>query len=1314
MSLLGNIANKEIYNFLRTTTIKNSYFADQSIASQLRTNLSGAVPQNEAPYYKHVAGEYILKDAIPMSPDRLVSNPKTGEKFMWEYKNTATIYDGNGQQVKEIKNSDLYTDDVFDEMMYVTSLDTQEEIPFTLQMLHPEYANDPTAAHTKTLEAYKLPSRYYELLCEKYPNQVDLIKAIVYPVKSARAITDDEYTAYNNGWSPLPTLSMRRRDFLVNAKNFEILNYDDSLLEISERSNLTTKMREFIAMFDERWNVKEYCFEEYYPLVLWAVLWSMLPVALIVQRYLNIKTPFAHSHHIWDYLISKGLESYKGYLTTSQTQFLYKNIGYILNNRGKQQVTNLLIDELLSELGLNIKCKTIVLDTSNTLDATDINTPPNIANQCSKCAWSSICNENISDIKCPRFFNADSICKAEPVVLTEEFSGANKEKIIDALIRQYGYSSADAKMKYNRSMIWKDEQIEKIRSTLDRDQMVDVSGKIQTLDELIESEHNADLEPEYSDRIVAQQRNELRHIKGTYAPTKLLEITKSTFNPRYEQLCRKFLTETLLHLSPRLMNDGTVKSKVNLLYTFTMSDVSGTYSMRFGELVAALYLACIKDQLVDFVYDHCNEDDKFEANTSYFKRETTAGGEFTGNMVKLVEGTDYTLGEAISTSGADGVYIWAPKFEGAPGSLQLIAGHEILTDLAKTKGFNLPIPDRVVMSTATKFGKPVKQGDLIDMYEKSLLVGTTSNLLSVEEEAEIDSWQQYRTVIPSDTLTTDTKILKINDVLYAVRPYTNEEVAEGIDKMWEHFDRKLKVLGAYSEGVFFTDNGEIPVIPKYVRWYHRHLQPFSYEGFEKRHKDDHAYTDDSTFFNFDDYKSGEIITPQEGEVNGYYVDTTLKSTYSLLEVEKYIDVDNIIKGYVHVLGELTTQEEIGAYITKQYNLIENLYTYAATCNSIAGALATKEVIDAITVKGPYKVDLTGTIRQVTWPQEEQLEYPAENTFKLATYNDWFRIEGDLKSLFQLVERGADENAQLWSVFAVTATDLLTEGCNLPYLTSEIDALTSKKLRDLVIHLSSYKVAFVNIDDSSRSTDAAVPITDEIADNEIGSTLVEFVAPIEDTVQGPMIDGLSGDSFGNCYVYTKDVTPVSGKTYYKAVLESSQEVVDPSQIKIDDEQVVYVEVELEEGKVIPEMTYFELINWYELLGIEDTSLKLNFKREGSKWFYRTGRKVGIDVQVPANASDNTLSESEMKDTFLDMDSITEEIKLRHACKKYRKTITRYVYEWDDFEESDIVKEWLTPYTLTNHQVEFSSVSVDTSVSVIDQVTPEALININGEE
>ena len=56
----------EVFNFLRTVTIFNSYFADQVWMNSVSELYFNRLPTMMNPYYRHLNGEYILQSTIPI------------------------------------------------------------------------------------------------------------------------------------------------------------------------------------------------------------------------------------------------------------------------------------------------------------------------------------------------------------------------------------------------------------------------------------------------------------------------------------------------------------------------------------------------------------------------------------------------------------------------------------------------------------------------------------------------------------------------------------------------------------------------------------------------------------------------------------------------------------------------------------------------------------------------------------------------------------------------------------------------------------------------------------------------------------------------------------------------------------------------------------------------------------------------------------------------------------------------------------------------------------------------------------------------
>ena len=276
--LQNNIYKLEILNFLKSITIKNSAKAnlikEQTIIDYGLDELS----EYDNPYYKNLFGEY----------------------------------------------------SIYDEMMYIKSLDTYEIIEYTKENLN----NNP-----KTKMSYVIGSDFYKKLCDKYPLQKDLIKNIRYPVNSKKEA--------------------------IESSNFSLLVYDGSLLQENEKDYIIINIKKYLQYIKERWYVKEFEYDKYYIVVFEYLIYGILFNYIESLRLDNLQSPYVHIFHVKEYLKSKGLGEYLLYLNYNQLMFLYKNIDYIYNNEGKKEILELITDQLLSQVGAGITYKEIYLNTKN-------------------------------------------------------------------------------------------------------------------------------------------------------------------------------------------------------------------------------------------------------------------------------------------------------------------------------------------------------------------------------------------------------------------------------------------------------------------------------------------------------------------------------------------------------------------------------------------------------------------------------------------------------------------------------------------------------------------------------------------------------------------------------------------------------------------------------------------------------------------------------------------------------------------------------------------------------------------------------------
>jgi hypothetical protein len=205
-----------------------------------------------------------------------------------------------------------------DTVMSIISLDTKTVIDFTVDNLK---------KNPKTKEAYVYGSPYVDNLCTKYPYQTDLIKSILYPV--------DINTA-------------------INAKDLTLLGYGSGYLESYEEDAIIASLKLHLAYMNKRWLFGNLSFEAYYFMAFYGILIQSLVHVIHAARFENLWTENVHSFHIWEYLMSKGLDDYRDILTREQSLFLYKNLDYIYANRGKQSTLRLLVDNILDTSGVGL------------------------------------------------------------------------------------------------------------------------------------------------------------------------------------------------------------------------------------------------------------------------------------------------------------------------------------------------------------------------------------------------------------------------------------------------------------------------------------------------------------------------------------------------------------------------------------------------------------------------------------------------------------------------------------------------------------------------------------------------------------------------------------------------------------------------------------------------------------------------------------------------------------------------------------------------------------------------------------------------
>lgn len=261
---------KEIFNFLRTVTIKFEPFAYMMGKDYMELHglTNPHAPWN--PYYINLVGEYVESNTL----------------------------------------------------MTVRAIETEQAVPFNRELF---------TKYPRTGKLYRIPNPEYFRLQERYPENTGLIQSIVYPVSSIEEA--------------------------IAAPNLSLLAYDDSLLEETERYDLILCLKNFLEFVRRRWWVADFGYEDMYATTFWTMLWQMLPIVLLTRRFTNIRTPYVHSYHVWEYLSNKGLGDYRTALTTKQSMWLYRNLEYILKNQGKNDTLIKLAENLLEGLSVSLLYK---------------------------------------------------------------------------------------------------------------------------------------------------------------------------------------------------------------------------------------------------------------------------------------------------------------------------------------------------------------------------------------------------------------------------------------------------------------------------------------------------------------------------------------------------------------------------------------------------------------------------------------------------------------------------------------------------------------------------------------------------------------------------------------------------------------------------------------------------------------------------------------------------------------------------------------------------------------------------------------------
>lgn len=205
------------------------------------------------------------------------------------------------------------------------------DIPFNKQT----FANN---NNPKTRDSYVVGSLNMKQLLNEFPHLETLLMGVIYPAIG----------------KPYPFLNtLNTIQDVVNAKDFTILAYDETLLEPYE-DNVLEELQNHIYRFVNKWHNPFYVGNaSLYMAQFWSNLTNSLFLKLLNIRLANCKTYRAHSYHVERYLASYfELDKFMRYMTRKQIMFFYRNIAWLSLNVGKNEIFDLLKDRLLTDRGI--------------------------------------------------------------------------------------------------------------------------------------------------------------------------------------------------------------------------------------------------------------------------------------------------------------------------------------------------------------------------------------------------------------------------------------------------------------------------------------------------------------------------------------------------------------------------------------------------------------------------------------------------------------------------------------------------------------------------------------------------------------------------------------------------------------------------------------------------------------------------------------------------------------------------------------------------------------------------------------------------
>ncbi len=203
---------------------------------------------------------------------------------------------------------------------------------------------------------YAYGTNFYNELVDRYPDFERLILGILNPIDyeiSTKSYNGD--ILYAGGWYRAFENNDPKRYYFVPQLKAGV---SSKLLVESNEFTLLYRLEKWIKAMLEQWTVRDFSNNnDLYVTGIWVTMMSKVPTQIFNLRLEQIKsnTGETHSFHYTEYLNSHGdLGKFVPYLSLEQALFLYKNMGWLENNIGKQEVFDTLVEKLLTPAGVPI------------------------------------------------------------------------------------------------------------------------------------------------------------------------------------------------------------------------------------------------------------------------------------------------------------------------------------------------------------------------------------------------------------------------------------------------------------------------------------------------------------------------------------------------------------------------------------------------------------------------------------------------------------------------------------------------------------------------------------------------------------------------------------------------------------------------------------------------------------------------------------------------------------------------------------------------------------------------------------------------